>query len=468
MRVARIAGIVAAATVAAVGGAGAAGQETYDQLATEVLRELIEIRTSAAYPDNTKRLLEGVAARLASEGFTADDMTLVEAGGTNLVVRYRGSGARRPLLAMAHVDVVDADPDSWQVEPFVFAESDGYYYGRGTTDNKTGATSLIVNFIRLRREGYVPDRDLIMVLTGNEETTMAGIADLAQQRRELIDAELALNSDSGGGVVDANGEPSSFAIQMAEKRYQTFELITSNPGGHSSLPRPDNAIYELAHALVRLQQHRFPIRISEIARESFRVIGERMPGEAGELLSAAGEENGDPDAVRRLAAADPWANSTMRTTCVATMLRGGHAENALPQSATATVNCRIFPGTEVPSVQATLERVAAMPGLRVQVLGAPQASPASPLREDVVEAVTAAVHVGYPGTPVIPYMAPYGTDGRPVRAGGIPTYGVMGLFIKDSDQFAHGLNERVSVRSFYNGLEHWYTMLTRLAGHPAS
>ena len=221
---------------------------------------------------------------------------------------------------MAHVDVVDADPESWQADPFTLAEIDGYYYGRGTTDNKAGVVALVANFIRLRSEGYEPDRDIIMVLTGNEETTMGGISHLAQERRELIDAELALNTDSGGGVFDPNGEASTFMIQMAEKRYQTYELVAENPGGHSSLPRPDNAIYDLAHALVKLQQYQFPIDVTAIAREGFRIGGERIAGEEGELLRAAGEDDPDPDALRRLA-----AGRSMGQLDHAHDLRGDHA-----------------------------------------------------------------------------------------------------------------------------------------------
>ena len=450
----------------AIAGGSAHSQTNRDPLAEEIFRELVEIRSSAAYPENTRRLLQGVAERLSRAGFGDEDIVVVEAGGANLVVRLRGSGTRRPLLAMAHVDVVDADPASWQADPFTLAEADGYFYGRGTSDNKAGATALIVNFIRLRREAYRPDRDLIMVLTGNEESTMEGISHLAMERRDLIDAELAFNTDAGGGVLDANGEPSLFSVQMAEKRYQTFELVATNPGGHSSLPRPDNAIYELSHALVRLQQHRFPVHVSDIAREGFRVLGERMPGEAGELLRAAGRENADPDALRRLAATSPGANSTMRTTCVATMLDAGVAENALPRTARATVNCRILPGVDPQRVMATLREVVNDDRIAIDMVksGGQVASPSSPLRADILKPVRELVDEMWPGAVIAPEQATYATDGLWVRKAGIPVYGVSGVFADEGLMFgAHGLDERVRVDSFHDAVEFWYRLLKRFS-----
>ena len=438
------------------------GQEP---LALELLRELVEIRSSEAFPDNTRRILEGLAKRLAAAGFSDDEIVFVDAGRSNLVVRYPGSGVRQPLLTMAHVDVVDADPESWQADPFTLAEIDGYYYGRGTTDNKAGVVALVANFIRLRSEGYEPDRDIIMVLTGNEETTMGGISHLAQERRELIDAELALNTDSGGGVFDPNGEASTFMIQMAEKRYQTYELVAENPGGHSSLPRPDNAIYDLAHALVKLQQYQFPIDVTAIAREGFRIGGERIAGEEGELLRAAGEDDPDPDALRRLAAADPWANSTMRTTCVATMLESGVAENALPRVAKATVNCRILPGVEPSHIMATLREVVANDSIQIRPLqsGGTVASPPSPLRDDVVQPIRELVDEIWPGAAVAPEQATYATDGLFVRNAGIPVYGVSGLFGDFGDSRAHGLDERVGIDAFHDSIEFWYRLLKRFS-----
>lgn len=443
-----------------------ASQSSRNELAVELLREFVGIRSSEAFPENTSRLLEGLARRLIAAGFAEDEIVFVDAGRSNLVVRYPGSGTREPLLTMAHVDVVDADPGSWQVDPFTLAEIDGYYYGRGTTDNKAGAVALVANFIRLRSEGYQPDRDIIMVLTGNEETTMGGISYLAQERPELIDAELALNTDAvGGGEFDLNGEPATFMIQMAEKRYQTYELLATNPGGHSSRPRPDNAIYELSHALVKLQQYQFPIEVSEIAREGFRVSGERTGGEKGELLRAAGEENADPEALRRLAAHDPRANSTMRTTCVATMLESGVAENALPRAAKATVNCRILPGVAPSQVLATLREVVADDSIEIRPVqsGGTVASRPSPMRDDVVQPIRELVDEIWPGAVVAPEQATFATDGLFVRNAGIPVYGVSGLFGDFGDSRAHGLDERVGVDAFHDSIEFWYRLLKRFS-----
>ncbi|HJO02669.1 MAG TPA: M20/M25/M40 family metallo-hydrolase [Acidobacteriota bacterium] len=460
--------LVLAATLAGslIAGATAWSQTGHESLATELLREIVGIRSSEAFPDNTRRLLEQLGRRLVTAGFSEDDVTFVDAGRLNLVVRYRGTGQRDPLLTMAHVDVVDADAESWQADPFTLAEIDGYYYGRGTIDNKSGAVALVANFIRLRSEGYIPDRDILMVLTGNEESTMSGISYLARERRELIDADFALNTDAvGGGELDANGEPSTFRIQMAEKRYQTYELLATNPGGHSSRPRPDNAIYDLAEALVKLRGYQFPIQVSDIARESFRVSGERTGGEQGELLRAAGAETADPEALRRLAASDPLANSTMRTTCVATMLESGVAENALPRLAKATVNCRILPEVEPSHVLATLREVVANESIEVRPVqsGGTVASLASPLRDDVVEPIRELVDQLWPGTAIMPEQATFATDGLFVRNAGVPVYGVSGLFGDSGDSRAHGLDERVRIDAFHDSIEFWYRLLKRFS-----
>jgi acetylornithine deacetylase/succinyl-diaminopimelate desuccinylase-like protein len=361
------------------------------------------------------------------------------------------------------MDVVDALPEDWERNPFTLIEENGYFFGRGTLDDKFGVASLTSTFLRLKAEGFVPARDLIIMFTGDEETGMVSTRGMVTTHRALTDAEFALNDDGGGGSLDAQGEPVAFFLQAAEKTYATFELTVTNPGGHSSTPRDDNAIYELAGALKRIEAHRFPVMTNDATRVYFTAMAKIAPGEVGRAMAALVANPADAQAAEVL-----WHHPEIvgitRTTCVATMLRGGHAENALPQSATATVNCRIFPDVAVEEVRAALEKTAAVPGLKMKTLGEPMASPASPIREDVVSAVTAAVEARYPGTPVIPSMAPYGTDGKETRAAGIPTYGVMGIFIKDSDIFAHGLNERVRVREFFDAQEYWKTVLTRLAG----
>jgi len=452
----------------------AAYTEPYQQQALDIYRTIIGYRSSA-----THGRVPEVAAYLADQfkagGFPAEDVHVlpfeVEGGEetAGLIVRYRGDGSsgERPILLLAHMDVVDALPEDWERDPFTLVEEDGYFFGRGSLDDKFGITMLTTTFLRMKAEGFVPNRDLVIAFTGDEETGMMSARRMVTVHRELTDAEFALNADGGGGVLREDGTPVSYLIQTSEKTYATFELTVTNPGGHSSTPRTDNAIYDLATTLKNIEAYRFPVMVNEATRLFLAGQAAVTPGPVGEAMARLADNPDDSQAADVLWH-QPEVVGITRTTCVATMLRGGHAENALPQSATATVNCRIFPGVEVSAVEATLERVAATTQLTIQVLDDPKASPASPIREDIVDAVTAAVEARYPGIPIIPYMAPYGTDGKETRAGGIPTYGVMGVFIKDSDQFAHGLNERVSVREFYGGLEHWYMILGKLAGRPAA
>lgn len=446
--------------------------EPYQRLALEIFRTVIGYRSA-----ETHGQVPGVAAYLADQfragGFAAEDvhvlpLTLPSGEETaSLVVRYRGDGSSgaRPILFVAHMDVVDALPEDWERDPFALTEENGVFYGRGILDDKFGITTLTTTFLRLKQEGFVPNRDLVIAFTGDEETGMLTARALVTQHRALTDAEFALNADGGGGVLNEAGEPESYLVQTAEKTYATFELTMTNPGGHSSTPRSDNAIYELATVLKNIESYRFPVQVDEVTRRYFEAVSALTGGEVGEAMGRLAK---DPT--------DTWAADVLwnhpehvgitRTTCVATMLRAGHAENALPQSATATVNCRIFPGVEVADVGETLRTVAGNAGLRLTVLDDPKASPASPLRDDVMDAVAQGIARIRPGTPIIPYMAPYGTDGKEIRAAGIPTYGVMGVFMKDSDQFAHGLDERVPVRSFFDALEFWHTVMRRLSAPP--
>ncbi len=430
-----------------------------EALARELLAELVGIRSSSVYPENTVKLLEGVAERMRGEGF--DQIDFVPTGNvTNLVVRYLGTGKRRPLLLMAHVDVVDADPDAWQADPFTLAEIDGYYYGRGTSDNKTGAVSLIANFIRLKREGYQPDRDLIMLLTGNEETSMAGAKEVTQNRFELIDAELAINTDSGGVSLNDDGRPRSVGVQMSEKRYQTFELEATNPGGHSSRPRPDNAIYELAEALLKISHHRFPVEMNEIVHASIRARAKIAEGSEAELLERIAADSPDPEAVRLWASENPGFNSSIRTTCVATMLQSGVAENALPRSAKATINCRILPGRTPDEVEAALLEVVANDGVKItRVGGGGAASPPSPIREDVMQTLKAISAEFWGAVPVVPSQSTGATDGLWVRNVGVPVYGFSGLARKQGESRAHGLDERVRIDSFDTAVRAWHRLL---------
>jgi carboxypeptidase PM20D1 len=442
----------------------------YQQKTLEVYRTIIGYRTAAGH-GQVPAMAEYLAAQFREGGFPAADVHLIRftmktgEETAELIVRYRGDGSsgQRPILMLAHMDIVDALPADWERDPFTLIEEGGYFFGRGSLDNKFGVAGLTGTFLRLKAEGFLPTRDLIIAFTGDEETGMESARRMVTVHRHLTDAEFALNDDGGGGELDASGKPVAYFLQSAEKTYATFELTVTNPGGHSSTPRTDNAIYDLAAVLRRIEAHRFPVMTTEATRLYLREMSKVTTGAVGEAMGRLAADPSDAAAAEALWH-EPGVVGITRTTCVATMLRAGHAENALPQTATATVNCRIFPGVEVGEVEATLRQVAGLDGLRITVLDDPMASPASPLREDVVAAVTASVHARYPGVPVIPYMAPYGTDGKEIRAGGIPTYGVMGLFIKDSDMFAHGLNERVPVEQFFGALEHWKVMLMRLAG----
>jgi acetylornithine deacetylase/succinyl-diaminopimelate desuccinylase-like protein len=442
----------------------AAQPDPNDQLALEILRELVSIRSSAPHPENTVRLLEGVAAQLANEGFADDQIHLVRVQKiAALVVRYPGAGVRRPLLGMAHVDVVDAEPNAWKADPFTLAEIDGYYYGRGVIDNKTGAASLIAAFIRMKREGYKPDRDLIMVLSGDEETDMASIAHLTLERRELIDAEMAFNTDVGGVHLDEKGVARMTYVQMSEKLYQTYELEATNPGGHSSRPRPDNAIYDLARALGRIEEYRFPIRINPVVRGMLQATARNASEGMAAVYRAALAEPPDLEAVEKLAKGDPTVNASVRTTCVATMLSAGVAENALPRSARAMVNCRLLPGDTPDRVQESLKAALGDSRVAIRPVGPPRKpSPASPIRDDVMQLLRelTSEHFG-PDVSIVPQQSTGATDGRWVRQAGIPVYGFSAISTGAEQSGAHGLDERVRVESFHKAVRFWYELLKR-------
>ncbi len=460
--------LVALATGSAAYSADRAARGPFDAKAREIFAKIISIPTSLG---NRKvpEMAEYLAGEFRGAGFPAEDITIVPfklpADETAaLVVRYRGDGSGgKPILLLAHMDVVTARRQDWERDPYTLIEENGYFYGRGTFDVKHGITMLTALFLRLKAEKYVPKRDLIIYFSGDEETSMATTVAIANKHRALIDAEYALNSDGGGGTLDDDtGKPLFFGLQTAEKTYADFKLTTRNPGGHSSLPRPDNAIYDLATALVKLRQFSFPVMWNDTTVAGFRAASKTTPGELGQAMSKFAANPKDEAAAAALAANPAYVGQT-RTTCVATMLEGGHAQNALPQSAVANVNCRIFPGVKVEDVRLALAGVVGE-GVEVKVDGEPMSSDASPLRNDVVSAVTRVVHKFYPGANIVPQQASGATDGLVFRAIGIPTYGVDPAFIKDKDAFAHGLNERIPVKSFYDGLEMWYLLVKDLAG----
>jgi acetylornithine deacetylase/succinyl-diaminopimelate desuccinylase-like protein len=456
--------VVAAALAAPVLWAQqAAPLSAHQELARSIFKELIEINTTDSAGDTT-RAAEAMAARLRTAGFAAGDVQVLGPPRKgNLVARLRGSGAGKPILMLAHLDVVEARREDWSVDPFVFLERDGYFYGRGTNDIKSGDALLVANLIRLKQEGFKPARDIVIALTADEEGGSAnGVAWLLQNHRDLIEADYCLNTDGGGGEL-RKGKRIANELQTSEKVYLSFRLETKNSGGHSSLPIKDNAIYHLAEGLARLAKFDFPVRLNETTRGFF----ERMAGvEAGDLardMRAVAATPPDAAAVSRLSAASPYYNALMRTTCVATRLEAGHADNALPQTAAAVVNCRLLPDESPADVQRALVTVLADPAIAVTPIAEPRPSPASPLRPPIVQAVERITDEMWPGVAVIPIMSTGATDGLSLRRAGIPVYGVSGLFDDIDDVRAHGKDERMGVRDFFDGVEFMYRLTKTLA-----
>ena len=443
--------------------ASASGLLPHQQLARDLLEELIEIDTTDATGDNTAAA-QAMADRLLAAGFPPEDVQVLapaERKG-NLVARYRGrESGRKPLLLLAHIDVVAADPDDWTLPPFTFVEEDGYYYGRGTTDDKDEAAIHIANLIRMKEEGFVPDRDIIVALTADEEGgTHNGVAWLLENHPDLIDAEYALNEGGGGAMKD--GIHITNAVQASEKVYQTFILETTNPGGHSSLPVKDNAIYHLADALVRIRNHDFPVSLNEVTQLFFERAAELEEGDLADAMRGILKSPPDPAAIAYLAGT-PYYNSRLRTTCVATRLDAGHADNALPQRAQATVNCRVLPGESIDAVQNTLATVVGNDKIAITRANAAQPSPPSPLTPEVLGAIEAITEEMWPGVPVIPTMSTGATDGLYLRIAGIPVYGVSGLFGDIDDVRAHGQNERIRIESYFEGQEFLYRLTKTLS-----
>ena len=431
----------------------------------EIYKTIIEVDTSKAR-GNTPRVARYLADQLIGAGFPVEDVEVVLLDDkAALIARYRGDGSsgQRPILFLGHMDVVEANAEDWERPPFELTRDDVNFYARGTIDNKFGVAQLTSTFIRLKKEGFVPTRDLILAFSGDEESGMTTTRLLAYDRPDLAEAEFALNSDAGGGDLDKHGKAITYNIQAAEKTYATWEITVHNPGGHSSRPRPDNAIYDLADAIGRIQAYQFPVRYSDMTRNYFRETGTQLGGELGDAMVRFADNPNDEEATARLAVESSYVGTT-RTTCVVTMLRAGHAENALPQSATATVNCRIFPGVSVAQVQQTLREVVANDAVQFTLLDEPTESPVSELREDVVDAISEAVNERYPRVKLIAYMESGGTDGMHFRRAGIPTWAASGIFMDPDEMYAHGLNERVPIKAFYDALDHWSVIIRQLAG----
>lgn len=446
------------------------------ELARDLFKQLIEIDTTDSVGSVTAAA-EAMRKRLLDAGFPAADVVVLGPNPRkgNMVARYRGRAGsmKKPVLIIGHIDVVEAKREDWTTDPFVFTEKDGYFYGRGTQDMKDSAAALVASFIRMKREGYVPDRDIILALTADEEGGASnGVSWLLKNHRDLIDATFALNPDAGG-LNTVKGKPESLGVEATEKLYADFRLTVTNPGGHSSLPKKDNAIYRLAAALERLEAYRFPTELNAVTRGFFAATEKTQQGQVKEDMRAVLKSPPDEAAVARLSE-DPLYNATLRTTCVATMLEAGHAPNALPQRAQANVNCRIFPGHTPAEIRSKLIEVFADRKVEIQLLnsaGKPSDAGLNdlsvappPLNEEVFGALHKVVAEMWPDLPIVPEMETGATDSKYTMAAGIPSYGFCGMGIDEDDVRAHGRDERLGVESYYTGVEFQYRYLKALTG----
>src|ERR1700722_7736910 len=451
---------------------GGATPPAVNQMAHDIFKQLVEINTTDSV-GNVTTAAEAMAKRGRDAGCRAK--AVIVAGPAekkkNVVVRFHGSGKSKPILFIGHLDVVEARREDWTTDPFQFIEKDGFFYGRGTNDMKAGDALLLTTFIRLKREGYVPDRDLILALTADEEGgNFNGVEWLLKEHRDWVDAEYCINLD-GGEFEQQNGKRLLAAMQGSEKVYADFQFESVNPGGHSSEPVRDNAIYHLAGALTHLRDYDFPVRINEITQNYFSRTAEISPGDSAADLKAVAKDPPDQAAAARLSR-EPYYNTLLRTTCVATMLSGGHAPNALPQTARANVNCRIFPGEDPEDVRKTLERVAADSKVRVTLVpqldadGKPVPTvtvPPSALLPEVVKAMEKTLNSTYPGVPLVATMSAGASDGKFTRTAGIPTFGIACMFFELGDNRAHGKDERIDTQDFYDGVNFTYRLMRALS-----
>jgi carboxypeptidase PM20D1 len=444
----------------------AADLTDHQQLARNIYAQAVALPTSVDNPGSTIKLAHAFAEHLQAAGFDKKDIQVLDIQGKgSLVVRYPGTdSSKKGIGFLAHMDVVTALKKDWVLDPFVLTEKDGFFMGRGTADNKSGAVGVLATFIKLKKQGYQPSRDLVIIFSGDEETGMATTKSLVKRAGELFDIEYAFNSDAGGGMLSADGNQAlQYSIQAAEKTYHTLDLTVTNPGGHSSRPRKDNAIYQLVAALAKIESHQFPVIVNQVTAGFFSAMANKENPENAQALRAIVKDSSDQQAIAQLSD-NVLYNATLRTTCVATMLNAGHAENALPQSAQATVNCRIMPGINPAQIEATLAKVIGDAGVAIKRRKDPTSADASPLRPDVIAAVKYALEKHYKGVAIVPSMSTGGTDGKEFRAVGIAVYGVGGLFGVVGESGAHGLNEKIRVSSFYRSLDHWERLIKHVSG----
>ncbi len=435
------------------------------QLAYDIFKQLIEINTTDSV-GNCTEAAEAMAARLKAAGFPAEDMHVLGPSPRkgNLVVRLRGTGARQPILLLAHLDVVEANREDWSFDPFKFLEQDGYFYGRGTSDDKAMAAVFVANLIRFKQEGFKPDRDIIVALTADEEGgDFNGVDWLIKNHRALLEADFGLNEGGGGAM--RNGKKLFNTVQASEKVYQSFLLEVKGKGGHSSRPVKDNVIYTLVEGLQRLSQFNFPVSLNEVTKLYFERGANFESRDTAAAMKALAKNPADAQAISLLSNQAAY-NATMRTTCVATMLEAGHAENALPQTARATVNCRILPTETADAIRQTLVNVLHDNRIAITPIKEPKPSPPSPLRPDVMSAIERVTKELWPGVPVVPTMSTGATDSLYLRKAGIPMYSTSGIFGDMDDSRAHGRDERIAVQSFFDGQEYLYRLVKAFTTSP--
>jgi len=438
------------------------------QMARDIFKELIEINTTDSPAGNVTTAAEAMAARFRAAGFANDDIHVAgpQPNKHNLVLRFRGHGGNaKPILLLGHLDVVQALKQDWSnnLDPFKFNEIDGFFYGRGTSDIKQGDTELIANLIRLKKEGWTPSRDFILALTADEESGESnGVQWLVKEHREWIDAEYSINTDAGDFEMQ-KGKRLLLGVETSEKNYVDFALEAKSSGGHSSRPVKDNAIYRLAAALQRLSQFDFPVQLNETTRSFFAQTARLQDAKVAADFTAVAQATPDPAAVTRLSQS-AYYNALLRTTCVATLLQGGHAPNALPQTARANVNCRMLPTDSIANVQATLKKVVADDQVSVVVANESGAAPPSAINPVIMRQLESLSAKLYGGIPVVPIMDTGASDGKFLRLAGIPTYGVPGVFADIDDVRAHGRDERIGVKEFYDGMDFYYLFIKSLGG----